>query len=87
MKIRPHQRVAVADAQARALACLTRDPTPAAAIADRIWPNHGMTAQGAGAAASRILKLLEARNLAACARGGRTGWVLIEAIPSKDLLS
>jgi len=41
-------------------------PEPASSFAEAIWPGHRMTAQGAGAAASRILKALE--------KEGRAGW-------------
>lgn len=40
--------------------------TVASSFADAIWPGHRMTPQGAGAAASRILKALE--------KEGRAGW-------------
>lgn len=39
---------------------------PASEFADAIWPGHRMKPQGAGAAATRILKRLEAE--------GRAGW-------------
>jgi len=39
---------------------------PASEFAGAIWPDHRMTPQGAGAAASRVLKALE--------REGRAGW-------------
>jgi len=39
---------------------------PASSFAEAVWPGHRMKAQGAGAAASRILKLL--------AKEGKAGW-------------
>lgn len=59
MKLKPHQRVSLFDCRHRALACMSANPVPASWVADRIWPDHRMTPQGAGAAASRILRGLE----------------------------
>jgi hypothetical protein len=53
-------------AEERALRALSRHPVPASSIATHIWPGHRMKAQGAGAAASRVLKRLE--------RQGRARW-------------
>lgn len=66
MKLKPEQRVPMPVAEARALRALTRYPVPASSIAAHIWPGHQMRAQGAGAAASRVLKRLE--------RQGRARW-------------
>ena len=38
-------------------------PMPAAHVADSIWPNHQMRAQGAGGAATRILKRMAVEGL------------------------
>lgn len=51
-------------AKARALAALNTVPRPAASVADAIWPGHTMHRQGAGGAASRILKRMEDEGLA-----------------------
>ena len=65
MKLRAHQRVSLLVAKERAIEALDdRHPRNAATIAAAIWPDHEMTAQGAGAAASRILKVLEKEGLA-----------------------
>lgn len=56
--------VPYAVAKKRALTALTNTPRPAASIADVIWPDNTMHAQGAGGAASRILKRMEAEGLA-----------------------
>ena len=64
MKLKPHQRVPLDVAEARALSALSEDrPLPAQWVADAIWPDHQMKPQGAGAAASRIMKRLEKRGL------------------------
>lgn len=60
MKLKQSQRVRAETAEQRGLEAL--DPNnarPASMIANAIWPDHEMRAQGAGAAASRILKRLE----------------------------
>lgn len=54
----------MAEAEARALAALTRHPVPPSWVARYIWPDHRMTGQGAGFAAIRVLKRLEAKGLA-----------------------
>ena len=59
MKLKPQQRVPIELAELRALQALQPTPVPASYVADRIWPDHKMAPQGAGAAASRILKRLE----------------------------
>ena len=52
--------VELGEAQIRAVKALCfKGPTMANVIADEIWPNHKMTSQGAGGAASRVLKSLE----------------------------
>lgn len=67
MKLKPEQRVAYPLARTRVLSYLLRhdrrDLVVANAIALAIWPDHEMTAQGAGAAASRILKRMEKEGL------------------------
>lgn len=80
MKLNREQRVSLEVAQARALAALRPTPLPAAAIADAIWPDHGMKRQGAGAAASRILKGLERRGQAAWESSG-SGWGWVRRYP------
>ena len=44
-----------------------QEPMPASSFADAIWPGHRMKPQGAGLAASRVLKEME--------KSGRAGWV------------
>jgi hypothetical protein len=73
MKLKPEQRLTADVAEARALSILSRRPVYASQAADVIWPDHSMKAQGAGAAASRILKRLERRGLCRWIGGG---WVL-----------
>jgi hypothetical protein len=67
----------MATAESRAFAVLSRvTPNPASHIAGFIWPDHQMKAQGAGAAASRILKVLERKGQACWVnRDGKWGWV------------
>lgn len=76
MKLKPHQRVTLEEAKERALKVLNYHPLNASFIADVIWPDHAMHAQGAGAAASRVLKVLEKEGKArwACTRYS-WGWV------------
>lgn len=63
-------------AEIRALLALMLTPIPASYVADHIWPDHRMKPQGAGAAASRILKRLEKQGRARWTSDGRThGWV------------
>lgn len=67
MKLKPDQRISAEVAEARAMEALTKSigrPMYASEIANVIWPHHCMKAQGAGAAASRILKRLERKKLA-----------------------
>lgn len=65
MKLNPEQRVPLGEAKRRVLAYLAKHLRNgeycigASAIAIAIWPNHQMTSQGAGAAASRILKRMD----------------------------
>lgn len=71
MKLKPHQRVSLEVATQRALDYLEKHRfqlLPASTVAGAIWPDNAMKAQGAGAAASRILKRLEAE--------GRTRWTV-----------
>ena len=70
MRLRPHQRVPLEVARSRALACLAEEAAreyprllSAAWVAMAIWPDNQMRAQGAGAAASRILKTLKVDGL------------------------
>jgi hypothetical protein len=64
VKLKPHMRVDYETAKNRALSVLQkREPTVANAVAIEIWPHHEMTSQGAGAAASRILKRMEKEGL------------------------
>lgn len=78
MKLEAQDRVDMATAESRALAALKkRELVPASYIAGFIWPDHSMKAQGAGAAASRILKRLSDQGKARWRsdRGtGRWGW-------------
>jgi hypothetical protein len=64
-------------AKARALACLEanrgKGVLPAHCVAAVIWPEHRMKSQGAGAAASRILKHLEKEGKARW-YGDAAGW-------------
>ena len=77
MKLHPEQRVSIEEAQRRALSALSdRETTVASWVANTIWPGHKMTGQGAGAAASRILKRLEKQGLVRwTSRDGRWGWI------------
>jgi hypothetical protein len=67
MKLKPEDRVSLEVAKRRALGCLAvgyrGGYTYANAVAAEIWPSHQMTSQGAGAAASRILRGLEKEGL------------------------
>ena len=65
MKLRPHQRVSYETARERALAFLATQnyPIVASAIGTEIWPDNDMTAQGLGAAASRILHRMKEEGL------------------------
>lgn len=71
--------VAYGVARERALTALNAaEPKPAAIIADAIWPGHNMHAQGAGGAASRILKRMEKQGLAHWTSNSRRwGWVKV----------
>lgn len=63
----PKKHVNLETAKERAWKALKYDDLqPAHVIADSIWPGHEMTSQGAGGAASRILKVLE--------KEGRAEW-------------
>ncbi len=65
MKLKPEQRVPLLEAKRRVLDYLVKelkrgdDCIAASAIAVAIWPDNQMTGQGAGAAASRILKRMD----------------------------
>lgn len=79
MKLRAAHRVRMDEAESRALAALKKgELLPASYIASFIWPDHSMKPQGAGAAASRILKRLSTQGKARWrSRDGRWGWELI----------
>lgn len=63
-KLKPEMRVNYETAKNRALRDLRTDQTCFAnSVAIAIWPDHQMTSQGAGAAASRILKRMEKEGL------------------------
>lgn len=56
-----------------------RETTPAAWIAEEIWPGNKMRSQGAGGAASRILRLMSKEGLVEWSititpMGKRLGW-------------
>lgn len=63
-------RVPLDECKSRALAFGRQQPPgqflPASEFASVIWPGHRMQPQGAGAAATRVLKALE--------KEGRAGW-------------
>ena len=67
MKLTESQRIDIETCEYRALKFLSQLPKSylckASAVAYDIWPNHKMTAQGAGASSSRILKRLEKKGL------------------------
>lgn len=83
MKLKEHQRVRVEDAKAAALSALNpSSPLPASWVANAIWPDHQMKPQGAGAAASRILKLLEKDGAVKwVSRTHRWGWIRTGVFP------
>lgn len=56
-------------------------PRVASSVADHIWPNHKMRAQGAGGAAARVLARLRKRGLVAwvCRQSGSWGWIKTKA--------
>lgn len=74
-RLKQSERVSIHDAEARAIAALAGwgRPLPASSVADAIWPTHRMTPQGAGAAASRVLKRLEKAGQARWT-SNRHGW-------------
>jgi hypothetical protein len=79
MKLKPEHRVTYDVAKAAALTAMDSAayPVPASWIAQFIWPFHEMKAQGAGAAASRILKRMEREGLCRWASiKNHWGWVL-----------
>jgi hypothetical protein len=52
-------------------------PLNASSLAEDIWPGNAMHPQGAGGAASRILKRMESEGLVRWTNNGNTwGWVL-----------
>lgn len=77
MKLKAHERIPATVAEVRALKAMSfTDIRTAATIADAIWPGHSMTRQGAGAAASRILKRLQDRALVRwTSRASGWGWI------------
>lgn len=74
---RVKETVTLEEARRRLIAhALTREPGRiygAAELADVIWPGHNMRAQGAGGAASRVLKKLGHTWVS---RNGSWGWTL-----------
>ena len=86
MRLKPEQRVSIDSAKEAALAALNSAayPVPASWIATFIWPDHQMKAQGAGAAASRILKRLESEGRCRWASIGHTwGWIACSQLTHK----
>ena len=77
MRLKEKQRLPFLEAKRRALKALdTKYPTPASHIADKIWPKHEMNPQGAGGAASSILKRMENQGLTKWIyRQGSWGWI------------
>lgn len=71
MKLERHERVPIDVAEIRAMGALSRSPTHASVVANHIWPGHQMKPQGAGAAASRVLKRLE--------KQGRVRWIYTDS--------
>ena len=64
------ESVPLDEAKRRAINCLNRaKPTTAAMVANAIWPGHEMNAQGAGGAASRILRKLR--------KDGKADWTCV----------
>jgi hypothetical protein len=84
MKLKQHERVTAEVAESRAMAFLTSKPAYATEVADAIWPGHSMKPQGAGAAASRILKRLERKKLCKWAFRAYvgSGWIRTPTIAS-----
>ena len=78
MKLEPGQQVKYPAARTRVLkylAGLHRAELGAPnMIASSIWPDHRMTSQGAGAAASRILKRMSGEGLTEWYSDGRDNW-------------
>ena len=78
------KRVPLAEAKRRALAHLdVVYPTPAGSLADAIWPDHLMSPQGAGGAASRVLKHLCDEGLAkwvCIGEPGRQSWGYVRVV-------
>lgn len=86
MKLDPEHRVDMATARRRALnylaACHPRSFTPASAVGVAIWPANRMTAQGCGAAASRVLRRLQELGLVRWGTSldeGSWGWQITSA--------
>lgn len=78
-KLKREHRVIEGLAKERAVRFLGsyRAPSAASWVADAIWPSHTMTAQGAGGAASRVLKVLEKEGRVRWTSGNHgRGWVL-----------
>ncbi len=81
MRLSADQRVSYAEARRRALVTLSHrkplDLVPAWLVAAAIWPNHRLRAQGAGGAASRILRRMQDEGLVRWTTfQARTGWTL-----------
>lgn len=77
--VKTGEPVTAEEAERRALSALSYlNPIPANGIANKIWPDHSMRAQGAGGAASRVLKRLEKQGKARWASdASRWGWIRI----------
>jgi hypothetical protein len=77
---RVKEAVPLVECKRRALEYLQahrRELTKASSVAGAIWPGAEFHAQGAGAAASRILKHLERDGLICCSRNDHDwGWKL-----------
>jgi hypothetical protein len=70
---RVKRRVPYEICKKRALSAMRRYPIPASMVAESIWPDaKRMNAQGAGAAASRILKRMVAEGLVRWTSDGKS---------------
>ena len=81
MKLAAEMRVSIDVAEERAMSCLSFFiPKRASAVADSIWPEHKMTGQGSGAAASRVLKRLEKQGKVCWTYrpGSSWGWIKLK---------
>lgn len=74
MRLEKHMRISMDEAEGRALKYLKFDqPTTPAMVAGAIWPGHHMVAQGAGFAASKVLRRLQDQGFAGY-RATRYSW-------------